>query len=177
MRKQKYLYLLAALLLFTTSCTVYQKSMNTARVNVQMNITLSDMEYVGEVNGTATQSFVLGIPYGGRRYHYPITGFVTGTPLNLNKFITGNRGLNNAMWDALQQKPDADFLLTGQFAPEAPEEMLVLLIGRWGRDRIDLIITRIESRGQPLYRPALPCSVPAFNDDQRARFVQNMQRL
>ena len=124
MRKQKYLYLLAVLLLFTTSCTTWQKSMNTAPVHVQMNLNMSDMDYVGEVTGTATQSFVLGIPYGGRRYYNPIAGFVAGNPLNLNAFITSNRGLNNAMWDALQQKPDADFLLPLNVEVKRKQEFL-----------------------------------------------------
>lgn len=111
MRKLKYLYLFAGMLLLATSCTTYQKSMNTAPVNVQMNITMADMDYVGEVTGTATQSFVLGIPYGGRKYYYPLAGFAGQGPVETNYSLTHNRGIDNAMWDALQQHPDADFLL------------------------------------------------------------------
>jgi hypothetical protein len=125
MRKLKYLYLFAGMLLLATSCTTYQKSMNTAPVNVQMNVTMADLDYVGEVTGTATQSFVLGIPYGGRRYYYPIAGHVGGSPLGgLNHVIGVNRGLDNAMWDALQQHPDADFLLPISVEVKTNQEFL-----------------------------------------------------
>lgn len=125
MRKLKYLYLLAGMLLLVTSCTTYQKSMNTAPVNVQMNVTMADLDYVGEVTGTATQSFVLGIPYGGRRYYNPIAGYVGSSPFGgVNQLIGRNRGLNNAMWDALQQKSDADFLLPISVEVKTNQEFL-----------------------------------------------------
>jgi hypothetical protein len=125
MRKLKYLYLFAGMLLLATSCTTYQKSMNTAPINVQMNITMADMDYVGEVTGTATQSFVLGIPYGGRRFYYPIAEFSGASPLGgLNYTLLRNRGLSNAMWDALQQRPDADFLIPVSVDVKTNQEFL-----------------------------------------------------
>lgn len=125
MRKQKYLYLLAVLFLFTTSCTIMQKSMNTSPVLVQMNLNMSDMDYVGEITGTATQSYVLGLPLGGRRYYFPVSGYVAGSPVNvLGGNIMRDRGLNNAMWDALQQKPDADFILPLNVEVKRKQEFL-----------------------------------------------------
>ena len=40
-----------------------------------------------------------------------------------------------------------------------------------------MIITRIERRGHALDRAALASRIPTFNHDQRARFVQYVQRL
>lgn len=108
MTKFKYIYLFAGLLLLATSCTTYRKAANTAPVNVQMNITMSDVDYVGEVTGSATQSYVLGLPLGGRRYYTAQVGVSGGSILSA---IVGDRGLSNALYDAMQQKPDADFFM------------------------------------------------------------------
>lgn len=128
MRKLKYLYLFAGMLLLATSCTTYTKVMNTAPVAVRMNLTMADMDYVGDVTGTATQSYFLGIPYGGRRYYYTglkADGQLEGLTLPIGlPTIFGNRGYNNALYDALMQKPDADFLIPVSYDVKVNQEFL-----------------------------------------------------
>ena len=96
--------LLAILMIGLSSCTAYRSSVTTAPVNMQLNVTTQDLDFVGEVSGTASQNYVLGIPVGGRRFYGTSVG-VSGYP-----FPTG-RGIQNALYDALQKKPDADFLI------------------------------------------------------------------
>lgn len=92
-----------AILLFATSCTMRNKAISSAQMEARINFTSADLEYVGEVTGTATQYYVLGLPYGGRRFH---TANATGG------FVPNfDRAYNNALYDALSQKPDADFVL------------------------------------------------------------------
>jgi hypothetical protein len=94
----------AVLLSLITSCTTHRSAVTTAPVNMQLNVTTSDLEYVGEVSGKSSQSFVLGLPVGGRRYYSAAVG-VAGL------LLPGNRGIQNAVYDALKQKPDADFVI------------------------------------------------------------------
>ena len=54
--------------------------------------------------------------------------------------------------------------------------LVFFLIGR-RRDRKHLIISWIERRRHPLYGSAFPGCIPAFHDDERARSMQDMQRL
>lgn len=97
----------ATLLVFSSSCTRQFKSTPVAPVNVQVNVTMDDLEYVGEVSGTSTQSYIFGvIPVGGRRFHAAQVSATGGLPL-----VGNNRGVNNALYDALQSLPDADFVL------------------------------------------------------------------
>lgn len=116
MRKLKYIYLFAGLLLLATSCTMHRRDMVGAPVNVQMNITMADLEYVGDITGTATQSYVLGIPYGGKKKYYSagVRGGV-GNPINPSPGILfaldTDRGMNAALYDASMQRPDADFII------------------------------------------------------------------
>ena len=93
-----------ALVLFTSSCTMHNKMIQGAPLEARVNFQSSDLEYVGEVTGTATQYYVLGIPYGGRRNHTASTygGVIPNVP---------DRAYNNALYDALSQKADADFVL------------------------------------------------------------------
>lgn len=110
MRKFKYIYLFAGLLLLASSCTMNRKSMQGAPLSVQMNITMSDLEYVGDVTGTSTQSYVLGIPYGGKRYYSSSVDYFPASQFAI-PFLGSNRGMNNAMYDAMKQRPDADFVI------------------------------------------------------------------
>ena len=93
-----------------SSCTVYQKGITSAPLNAQVNFDMDDLEYLGTVEGRADQSYVLGIPVAGRRFRqgivYSQRGII-GTLLT-NSF---NRGTQNAVYDALNQRPDADFVL------------------------------------------------------------------
>lgn len=94
-----------AFLLLMSSCTMHNRV--TAGAPLQANVVFqsSDLEYIGEVTGTATQYYVLGIPYGGRRYYTANTGGFLTSPISFD------RAYNNALYDALSQKPDADFVL------------------------------------------------------------------
>ena len=99
-------FAVATLLILSSSCTRQFKSTPVAPVNVQVNVSMADLEYVGEVIGTSTQSYLFGIlPIGGRRFH---TG-VLSQPGFLS--IPANRGTANALYDALQSQADADFVL------------------------------------------------------------------
>ncbi|NNE55143.1 MAG: hypothetical protein HKN32_03915 [Flavobacteriales bacterium] len=103
-----------------SSCTIRQKAVPMAPLNAQVNFTMDDLEYIGDVTGSATQSYVLGfIPYGGRKYHVGAM-IPQGFPI----IIPNNRGYNNAMYDALMQKPDADFVLPVSFEIERQQQFL-----------------------------------------------------
>lgn len=104
MKKITTIIAVAVLIVFASSCTMNHKSIATSPLNTQVNLTMADLEYVGEVTGTSTQFYALGLPIGGRRYYTASTGSI---------FIPGlqNRGYNNALYDALKQKTDADFVL------------------------------------------------------------------
>lgn len=95
------------------SCTMYRKAVPVAPVNIQVLVQMQDLEYLGETTVTNTQSYVLGIPYGGRRYHAGVAvsqNQLLNLPINLPVNAL-SRGFNNAMYDALKQFPDADFIM------------------------------------------------------------------
>lgn len=96
-----------AVLLGLGSCTMHNKSIAGAHLDARVIFQSSDLEYVGEVNGVAVQHYFLGLPYGGRKWHYANTG---GSFIN-TATRTFDRSYNNALYDALSQKPDADFVL------------------------------------------------------------------
>ncbi len=98
---KKLIYLFVGVAFLVSSCTVTQRSTPGARLNVQVNFDMEDLDYIGEVSGTAEQNYLFGLPYGGRKYY---TG-VIGNGLALD------RAMNNALYDALLSKPDADFIL------------------------------------------------------------------
>ncbi len=102
---KKILILSTFAILLASSCTMRNKTIAGSTLDARVNFVSSDLEYVGEVNGTATQYYMFGLPYGGRRYHTASTG---GSLLNTQSF---DRAYNNALYDALGQKPDADFVL------------------------------------------------------------------
>lgn len=103
--KRLIMLFLVAGLLATTACTTYRTASVAAPVRVQINIDYSNMDYIGDVTGTATQSFALGLPIGGQRYRVAIADYAG------NGIMPNNRGINNALYEALKQKPDADFLI------------------------------------------------------------------
>lgn len=94
-----------SLMLFVTSCTMRNKTISGAPMEARVNFTSSDLEYVGDVNGSTVQHYVFGLPFGGRRYHTASTGSLLGGGVSFD------RAYNNALYDALNQKPDADFVL------------------------------------------------------------------
>ena len=106
---KKLLYLLAGLALVVSSCTMKSKTVPAAPLNVQVNFTMDDLEFIGEVTGTTTQSYVLGLPYGNRTNN--VGTVATQFPFQIPGQFIRTRGFNNAMYNALQSKPDADFIL------------------------------------------------------------------
>ncbi len=109
MKNFRILMLLALIVMVATSCTVRQKATPVSPILTQVNFNMDDLEYVGDVVGKTTQSYFLIIPYGGRRYTRGIlssSGVGGGQP-----GILATRGWNNALYDALMSKPDADFVL------------------------------------------------------------------
>ncbi|HEX2395128.1 MAG TPA: hypothetical protein VHI78_07270 [Bacteroidales bacterium] len=103
------LFLPLAIIIFVSSCTVYKSSLPQAGVQAQVNIAMSDLEYVKDATGTATQSYLLGLPIGGTKYK---RGFVSNSAGELLRIPSvGERGVNSAMYDALLSVPNADFVL------------------------------------------------------------------
>ncbi|MBL4754543.1 MAG: hypothetical protein JKY52_13230 [Flavobacteriales bacterium] len=98
---KKLIYLFVGVAFLVSSCTVTQRSTPGAALNVQVNFDMDDLDYIGEVTGTAEQHYFLGLPYGGRKYYAGVIG--SGFALD--------RATNNAIYDALLSKPDADFIL------------------------------------------------------------------
>jgi hypothetical protein len=90
------------------SCKVYQTAAPQANVQAQLNFNLSDLEYIKDITGTATQSYVVGLPLGGEKYNKASVSGLAGGLINVN--IRG-RGYNNALYNALKSVPDADFVL------------------------------------------------------------------
>jgi hypothetical protein len=101
--------LLSGLLLFIGSCQSHKINMPGSPINTQVNLTMENLEYIGEIKGTATQSYLLNIiPIGGRRLHTANVAIGSTGLLNVN---IKRRGFNNALYDALMTRPDADFVL------------------------------------------------------------------
>ncbi|MFA6924211.1 MAG: DUF6567 family protein [Bacteroidales bacterium] len=93
--------------LMATSCSITKKGVPSAPISVQINLSMENLEYLGDATGTSTQSYFIGIPLGGRKYK-------VGTAIpqgSLAISIPQSRGMNNAMYDALISKPNADFVL------------------------------------------------------------------
>jgi len=105
MKKLKALVLLPlAVVLLFSSCTVYTKTIAGTSVETQVHFRMEDLEYIGDVSGTASQSVLLGfIPIGDRRFHVASIG---GGGL-----LPTSRLFNNALYDALMQRENADFVL------------------------------------------------------------------
>lgn len=107
MKNFKILMLLALIVMVATSCTIRQKATPVSPILTQVNFDMDDLEYIGDVIGKTTQSYFLIIPYGGRRY---TSGILANSGLG-GQNVPGTRGWNNALYDALMSKPDADFVL------------------------------------------------------------------
>lgn len=103
------IFLPLVVIILVSSCTVYKTSLPQAGVQAQVNIEMSDLEYVKDATGTSTQSYLLGLPIGGNKYK---RGFVSNSAGDLLKIPSvGVRGVNSAMYDALVSVPNADFVL------------------------------------------------------------------
>lgn len=112
MKKSLLFILLVGILMSSmTSCRTSVKAVSVAPINVQVNFDMEDLEFIGDVTGTSTQSYVMGIALGGRKYR---SGVLLSQSLGLSN-LTSSRGYNNAMYDALMQMPNADFVLPVSF--------------------------------------------------------------
>lgn len=103
-----------------SSCRLNQKAIPVTPINAQVNFDMDDLEYLGTVTGSTTQSYFIGIPTGGRKYH-------SGTLLSqaaIQNPLPQNRGYNNALYDALMQMPDADFVLPISFDTQVDIQFL-----------------------------------------------------
>jgi hypothetical protein len=68
---------------------------------------MEDLEYVKEVEGNAVQSYFLGLPLGGDYKYKKIN-----TSQNYWYIVNGkNRGVNNALYKALKDSDDIDFVI------------------------------------------------------------------
>ncbi|HOV11893.1 MAG TPA: hypothetical protein PLT47_01495 [Bacteroidales bacterium] len=105
----KKIFLLLAILSLA-SCTTIKKGTPVTPMNLQVNLNMDDLQYIGEATGTSTQNYLLGIPYGGRKHR---TAVAKISSLNISGLW--NRGFNNAMYDALKSQPDADFVIPISF--------------------------------------------------------------
>ena len=119
--KNKHYFLLAAvaMVMLVTSCTMHQRSVPLTPINAQVNFTMEDLQYLGDVTGEAQQSYVLFLPYGGRKYYS-----ATLIPQGFGVSLPNNRGYNNALYDALQQRPDADLVLPVSFEVTTHQQFL-----------------------------------------------------
>lgn len=108
MKNFRILMLLALIVMVATSCTIRQKATPVSPILTQVNFDMDDLEYIGDVIGKTTQSYFLVIPYGGRRY---TSGILANSGLGGGQGVPATRGWNNALYDALMSKPDADFVL------------------------------------------------------------------
>jgi hypothetical protein len=113
MKNNRILVILAGLMvMLASSCTMYQKAVPITPIYAQIIIDMDDLEYIGDVTGTAEQSYILRvIPVGGRKYRQGILLPQGGLGIQLPQ----SRGSANAIYDALQQKPDADVVLPVSF--------------------------------------------------------------
>lgn len=120
--KKSYLYILmvGVFMASLSACTLKQKAVPLTPINAQINFSMDDLEYLGDATGTSTQSYVLGMAYGGRKYH----SGVLLSQSTLGNILPNNRGYSNAVYDALMQKPDADFVLPVSFESVVEQQFL-----------------------------------------------------
>lgn len=90
------------------SCTIYKNG--TAVNKPFIDLRYDNMEYVKDIEGSTVQTYFLFFPVGGKRYKrgYPVTNVINLTDINTK------RGMRGALYDALQQAPDADFVIPVQ---------------------------------------------------------------
>jgi hypothetical protein len=114
-------FLLALLLMgsfLVSSCVVRKSSSPVSAVTTQINLTYDDLEYISDVSGTSTQSYLLGfIPVGNRTNKFGALGgnIITSTR---TAGVLRNRGLNNALYNILNSKPDIDYLMPVSYSVE-----------------------------------------------------------
>ena len=107
MKRAKSILILGLTLILLGSCTLSRRNISSVPVNAQLNLTSADLDFIGEVQGAAVQSYVLGLPIGGEKYKkINIMSNVLTTYINLQ-----SRGVNNALVDALDKTSGIDFVI------------------------------------------------------------------
>jgi len=102
------LVIICCIVISIQSCTVYKSG--TALNKPFIDLRYNNMEYVKDIKGSTVQTYFLFFPVGGKRYKrgYPTTDVISLVELS-NK-----RGTRGALYDALLQAPDADFVMPVQ---------------------------------------------------------------
>lgn len=100
------IFFVSMLVLFT-SCFMQKSVAPSASLNVQLNLSYNDMEYIADTVIKVKQSYVLGLPYGGKRYK--IGQLIMQD--NFPHYIKRSRSFNRALFEVLNAYPDADFVL------------------------------------------------------------------
>lgn len=100
--------LIISILGLAFSCTIQKTTIPQAGINAQLNLELEDLEYIKDATGTSVQSYIAGLPIGGKKNKQVAVSNAAGSLLNVN---LNSRGLNAAMFEALESVPDADFVL------------------------------------------------------------------
>ncbi len=98
-------FILTSMLL--SACYMQKSVAPSTSLNIQLNLSFSDMEYIADTVIKVKQSYILGLPYGGERYKIGQLVLQNSTP----SYIKRNRAFNRAIFEALNAYPDADFVL------------------------------------------------------------------
>jgi hypothetical protein len=109
-----------------------------ASLNVQLNLSLNDMEYITDTVIKVKQSYVLGLPYGGPRYK---TGQLVLQD-NIPSYLKRNRAFNRAIFEALTAYPDADYVMPASYKLEKH----MMFLGREEELTLKLKILKIPSK-------------------------------
>lgn len=130
--------ILLILPIFLSSCYLQKSVTPSPSLNVQLNITYNDLEYVADTTIKIKQSYVLGLPYGGKRYTIGQLVLNDNIPLYLKK----TRSFNRAIFEALNSFPDADFVLPVNYKLEKH----IMFLGREEVLTLKLKLLKIPSK-------------------------------
>lgn len=133
----RFLIFFVTISLLFSACLVQKSVAPSTTLNVQLNISLNDLEYIADTTIKVKQSYVLGIPYGGERYK--IGQIILQN--NLPNYVKRNRAFNNAIYQALTNYPDADFILPVSFKLEKN----IMFLGREDELSIKVKLLKIPS--------------------------------
>ena len=126
------------MLVLLTSCFMQKSVAPSASLNVQLNLSYNDMEYIADTIIKVKQSYVLGLPYGGKRYK--IGQLVLQD--NFPNYIKKSRPFNRAIFEALNAYPDADFVLPVNYRVDK----YMMFLGREEELTLKLKLLKIPSK-------------------------------
>jgi hypothetical protein len=132
-----------------SSCVIRKSAMPVSTINTQVLLNYDDLEYIGDVTGTSTQTYLFGIiPIGGRRNHQGVfAGNIISSPVAIN---LNRRGVNNALYDALSSRPDADYIIPVSYKVETQ----ILFGGRKETITVRAKVVKIRPKTPEPVRPA-----------------------